>query len=134
MVKARTRTSGSYSPQMQDAIRRRATELFRRSGSVPGHDLENWCRAELEILQEQATHLVRPAVVIRFEGVLYTCEYDPDSAGSYTPGEWKPGEPVPLRIAGDKFYIRRHDGSELETIITKRVTQQVYAARLAGHH
>src|SRR5579863_7588623 len=63
MVKARTKTSGSYSPRMQDAIRRRATELFRRSGSVPGHDLENWCQAELEILQEQATHLVRPAVV-----------------------------------------------------------------------
>jgi hypothetical protein len=134
MVKARTKTSGSYSPQMQDAIRRRATELFERSGSVPGHDLENWCQAELEILKEQATHLVRPAVVIKFEGVLYTCEYDPDAADSYTPGEWKSGEPVPLRIAGDKFYIRRHDGSELETIITKRVTQQVYAARLAAHH
>jgi hypothetical protein len=125
--------SGSYSPQMQDAIRRRATELFQRGGSVPGHDVENWCQAELEILKEEATHLVRPAVVIRFEGVLYTCEYEPDSAG-YTPGEWQPGDPVPLRIAGDKFYLRRHDGSVLETTITKRVTQQVYAARLAAHH
>jgi hypothetical protein len=63
---------------------------------------------------------------------LYTCEYDPDSAGSYTPGEWKTGEPVPLRIAGDKFYIRRHDGSELETTITSRVSQNVYAAGLAS--
>jgi hypothetical protein len=134
MAKAKTKMSGSYSPQMQDAIRRRATELFRRSGSVPGHDVENWCQAELEILKEQATQLLRPAVVIKFEGVLYTCEYDPDAAGSYTPGEWKPGEPVLLRIAGDKFYLRRHDGSELETIITKRVTQQVYTARLAAHH
>ena len=134
MVKAKTKMSGSYSPQMQDAIRRRATELFRRSGSIPGHDLENWCQAELEILQEQATHLVRPAVVIKFEGVLYTCEYESNSAGSYTPGEWKPGDPVPLRIVGDKFYLLRHDGSELATTITKRVTQQVYAARFAAHH
>lgn len=134
MVKARTKMSGSYSPQMQDAIRRRATELFQRSGSVPGYDVENWCQAELEILQEQAAHLIRPAVVIKFQGVLYTCEYEPDSADSYTPGEWKPGEPIPLRIAGDRIFLRRHDGSELETTITKRVTQQVYAARLASRH
>ncbi|MFZ1011471.1 MAG: DUF2934 domain-containing protein [Candidatus Sulfotelmatobacter sp.] len=130
---AKAKMSVSYSPQLQEAIRRRATELFRRSGAVPGHDLENWCQAELEILQEHAAQLVRPAVVIRFEGVLYTCEYESAAVGSYTPGEWKPGESVPLRIAGDKVYLRRHDGSELETIITKRVTQQVYAARLAAH-
>jgi hypothetical protein len=124
--------SVTYSPQMQDAIRRRATELFERSGSVPGHDVENWCQAELEVLKEQATQLLRPAVVIKFEGVLYTCEYEPDSPGTYTPGEWKPGDPVTLRIAGDKFYLRRHNGSELQTTITKRVAQHVYAARVAG--
>jgi hypothetical protein len=132
MVKAKTKMSGSYSPQMQDAIRRRATELFERSGSVPGHDVENWCQAELEILKEQATQLLRPAVVIKFEGVLYTCEYEPDSAGTYTPGEWTPGDPVALHIAGDKVYLRRHNGKQLETTITSRVSQNVYAARLAG--
>jgi hypothetical protein len=126
--------SGNYPPRIQETIRRRATELFQRSGAVPGHDLENWCQAEFEILQEQAAHLIRPAVVIKLQGVLYTCEYEPDSAGSYAPGEWKSGDPVPLRIAGDKFYIRRHDGSELETTVTKRVTKQVYTARLAGRH
>lgn len=121
MVKAKTKMSGSYSPQMQDAIRRRATELFRRSGSIPGHDLENWCQAELEVLKEQATHLVHPAVVIRFEGVLYTGEYEAASAGGYTPGEWKPGEHVPLRLEGNRLYLRRRNGSELETTIIKRV-------------
>jgi hypothetical protein len=134
MVKAKTKLSGNYSPQMQEAIRRRATELFQSHGAVPGHDLENWCQAELEILQEQAAHLVRPAVVIKFAGVLYTCEYESDSAGSYTPGEWKPGEPVALHIAGDKVYLRRHNGKQLETTITSRVSQKVYAARLASRH
>jgi Protein of unknown function (DUF2934) len=48
------RASGNYPPQMQEAIRRRATELYQRNGSIPGHDLENWCRAEAEIIREHA--------------------------------------------------------------------------------
>jgi len=57
------RKSGKYSPQMQEAIRRRATELYQRSGAVEGHDVQNWCQAEAEILRETAAHITHPAVV-----------------------------------------------------------------------
>jgi hypothetical protein len=51
---------------------------------------------------------------------VYTSAYESASAGGYIPGEWKPGEPVPLRLVGDKLYLRRHNGSELETTIIKK--------------
>jgi hypothetical protein len=114
--------SGKSSSQMQEAIRRRARELFERSGALPGHDLENWYQAEREILQEHRAAPLRHAVMIKFEGVFYTCEYESDSAGGYAPGEWKDGQSVPLRRVGDKLYLRRPNGSELETTITKRST------------
>ena len=56
------RTSRNDSPQLQEAIRRRATELFLRSGSVEGHDAGNWYQAEAEVLRESASHAVRRAV------------------------------------------------------------------------
>jgi hypothetical protein len=115
------RMSGNHSPQMQDAIRRRATELYQRSGAVPGHDMENWYQAEAEILRESAIHAVRRAVVVNVQGVVYTGEYESASADGYTPGEWKPGDPVPVRLAGDKLYLRRNNGRELQTTIVKRI-------------
>jgi hypothetical protein len=45
-------TSGNHSPQQQQAIRRRAAELYQLRGQAEGHDLENWCQAEAEILRE----------------------------------------------------------------------------------
>jgi hypothetical protein len=115
------RTSGNYSPQMQEAIRRRATELYRQGGGLEGHDTENWFQAEAEILRESATHLARRAVVVNLEGVVYTGEYDSTAADGYTPGEWKPGDPIPVRLAGDKLYLRRPNGRELQTTIVKRI-------------
>ena len=115
------RTSGNDSPEMQEAIRRRATELYQRGGAVEGHDAENWYQAEAEILRESATHPVRRAVVVNVQGVVYTGEYESTSADGYTPGEWKPGDPVPVRLAGDKLYLRRPNGRELQTTIVKRI-------------
>ena len=115
------RVSGNYSPQMQEAIRRRATELYQQGGAVEGRDYENWYQAEAEILRESAPYLVRRAVVVNVEGVVYTGEYDSTAAEGYTPGEWKPGDPVPVRLAGDKLYLRRPNGHELQTTIVKRI-------------
>ncbi len=115
------RTSGNDSPQLQEAIRRRATELFQRRGSLEGHDAENWYQAEAEILRESASNPVRRAVVVNVRGVVYTGEYDSTSADGYIPGEWKPGDPVPVRLAGDKLYLRRPNGRELQTTIVKRI-------------
>jgi hypothetical protein len=115
------RTSGNYSPQMQEAIRRRATELYQQGGSVEGRDFENWYRAEAEILRESAATAVRRAVVVNLQGVVYTCEYEAAAADGYTPGEWKPGDAVSVRLAGDKLYLRRRNGQELQTTIVKRI-------------
>ncbi len=82
---------------------------------------ENWYQAEAEILRESAPHLVRRAVIVNVQGVVYTGEYDSTTADGYTPGEWKPGDPVPVRLAGDKLYLRRPNGQELQTTIVKRI-------------
>jgi hypothetical protein len=58
------RGSGNYSPQMQEAIRRRATKLYNETGRLEGRDTANWYQAEAEILRESAPHLVRRAVVV----------------------------------------------------------------------
>jgi hypothetical protein len=114
-------SSRNYSPQLIDAIRRRATELYQSSGYVQGRDMDNWCQAEAEILRESGASAVRRAIVINLGGIVYTGEYDSVSAGDYTPGEWKAGDPVPVRLAGDKLYLRRPNGRELQTTIVKRI-------------
>jgi hypothetical protein len=53
--------------------------------------------------------------------VVYTGEYDSTAAEGYAPGEWKPGDPVPVRLSGDKLYLRRPNGQELQTTIVKRI-------------
>ena len=115
------RPPGNRSPQVQEAIRRRATELYLRKGAVEGRDTENWYQAEAEILRESAARLARPAVVVNVEGVVYTGEYQPHSAEGYSPGEWKAGDLVRVRLAGNKLYLRRQNGRELQTTIVKRV-------------
>ncbi|HXM69110.1 MAG TPA: DUF2934 domain-containing protein [Candidatus Acidoferrum sp.] len=114
-------TSANYSRETLEAIRRRATEFYQRSGKLEGHDAENWYLAEAEILRESATHPLRRAVVVTIQGVVYTAEYECGSAEGYTPGEWKPGDPIPVRFDGDKLFLRRPNGRELQTTIIKRI-------------
>jgi hypothetical protein len=111
----------NYSPKLLEAIRRRATELYHLSGELEGRDLQNWCQAEAEVLGESGFEAGRRAVVVNLDGVVYTGEYDPDCADGYTPGEWKAGDPVPVRVAGDQLYLRRPNGRELQTTIVKRI-------------
>jgi len=116
-----TRTYGNDSVRVQETIRRRAAELFQSSGAIEGHDVENWYQAEAEILRESARTAVRRAVVVNIRGIVYTGEYECTSADGYVPGEWKPGDPVPVRLAGDRLYLRRPNGRELQTTIVKRI-------------
>jgi DUF2934 family protein len=110
-----------YTPEVQEAIRRRATELYHRGGEVDGHDVENWCQAEAEIIREFSTPPTRSAVVVNIEGVVYTGEYEAAASGGYTAGEWKAGDPVPVRLDGDKLFLRRRNGRELKTTVVKRI-------------
>lgn len=115
------RSSGNHAPDILEAIRRRATELYERSGAVEGHDTENWYRAEAEIMRETRGLSTRRGVVVNIQGVVYTGEYEAASANGYTAGEWKPGDAVPVRLAGDKLYLRRPNGLELQTTVVKRI-------------
>ena len=112
---------GNNSTEIRELIRRRAAELFLKGGEVLGHDNENWLQAEAEILRESAATPVRRAIVVNVEGVVYTGEYEFSSAEGYLPGEWKPGDPVPIRLAGDKLYLRRPNGRELRTTVVKKI-------------
>ena len=54
-LKAKTSpASKSAAPELyasQDKIRERAFQIFESRGSTPGHDTQDWLRAEFQILE-----------------------------------------------------------------------------------
>ena len=119
---ARTLSDGSAVLDLHEAIRRRAEEIYIRNGKVPGRDLENWAQAEKEIRGEAEPPGRRAAIVIKVNGVDHVGEYRADLSDGYTPGEFSQGEPVEVRIDGDRMFVRRPNGKELETRVIKRVS------------
>jgi hypothetical protein len=108
-------------PEPHEAIRQRASEIYERSGRKAGHDIQNWVQAESEIQREhEARSAPKAAVVVNVEGVRYVGEYTLSSADGYAPGEFASGDPVPVRIDGDRMYVKRPNGRELETQIIER--------------
>ena len=107
------------SSDLHERIRRRAEQIYEQSGKVPGCDAENWAQAELEVRREANLSMPRRAIVIRVDGVQYVGEYDGDSC-DYSPGEFGRGVPVPVRFEGDRMFVRRPNGQELETRIVKK--------------
>ena len=105
---------------LHERIRRRAEQIYFRSGRMPGRDIQNWAQAEKEILEE-STPSRRTAVVVEVDGVQYIGEYAPSSSNSYQPGEITRGATVELRFEGDTMFLRRPNGAELETTIVQRV-------------
>jgi hypothetical protein len=109
-------------PDQHEAIRRRAEEIYIRNGRIPGRDLENWAQAEREILRETTQSPTRrTAIVVSVNGVQYVGEYALESADGYAPGEFSKGVPVPVRFHGDKMFVKRPNGKELETTIVKKI-------------
>jgi len=106
---------------VQGAIRRRAEEIYVQSGRIPGHDMENWTRAEREILESEARQNRRAAIVVKVHGVQYVGEYQPEYADGYIPGEIGAGSSVAVRLQGDKMYVKRSNGKELETRIVRKI-------------
>lgn len=113
--------SGAAESTMHEAIRRRAEEIYIRNGRIPGRDLDNWSQAEQEIRREAAAATPRKAVVVRVDGVEYFGEYHPDDCDGYQPGELGKGKVVPVRFAGNKMFVKRANGKELETTIVKKI-------------
>jgi hypothetical protein len=104
-----------------DLIRRRAEEIYFRSGKIPDRDVQNWAQAEQEILHESALPSTRKtAIIVRVNGNEYVGEYIPESCDGYVPGEFGKGVSVPVRFRGDKMFLKRPNGKILETIIVKR--------------
>lgn len=121
----RVQSDTSLSAGLHQRIRARAEEIYYSSGCVPGRDLENWAQAEKEIREETAFDSARrTAVAIKVNGVLYVGEYARESSGDYAPGEFAKGAPVPVRFEGEKMFVRRPNGRELETTIIRKVAQQ----------
>jgi len=107
---------------LHEAIRRRAEQIYIQGGRIPGHDLENWSQAEQEVMSELANPGGRSnAVIVRVNGVRYVGEYKPESAGGYTPGELGAGTSVPVRFEGEKMFVTRPNGKELETTIVRKI-------------
>jgi hypothetical protein len=104
---------------LHEAIRQRAEEIYFRSGCVPGRDLENWAAAEKEIRQELNCSVRRTAVIVRVNGVEYVGEYRRESADGYEPGEFHEGALVTVRFDGNKMFVKRQNGRELETEIVQ---------------
>lgn len=107
---------------LHEMIRRRAEEIYFRSGSIPGRDSENWSQAEQEILGAVQPPTPRRAIVVKVEGEKYIGEYTAESSDGYVPGEFGPGAKVAVRFAEGKMYVRRTNGKELETDIVKKTT------------
>ena len=114
-------TLHSPDSELHELIRLRAEEIYVRNGRVAGHDLENWAEAEREILQEQQAYSRRNAVVIKVNGVKYVGAYSRASSDGYAPGEFQAGVPVPVRFDGDKMFVKRPNGKELETTIVRKI-------------
>jgi hypothetical protein len=113
--------AGSSDVDLHELTRRRAEEIYIRNGRIPGRDIENWTQAEQEIRAEFEQASRRTAIVVRVSGVQYVGEYSRDDADGYTPGEFTPGVPVPVRLRGDRMFIRRPNGKVLETRIVKQI-------------
>jgi hypothetical protein len=111
----------ALSPDLHEAVRRRAEEIYHRNGEVPGHDQENWAQAQAEIVREFSAATRRTAIVVNVDGLQYVAEYNAAASDGYTPGEFPRGAPIPLRIEGDKMFVIRRNGRELETNIVHRV-------------
>lgn len=103
----------------EDAIRRRAQQMYELRGRIPGHEVEDWLRAEAELRLEsgapESAH-----VIIKLDGVAYTGEYDPANCDGYCPGELAPGARIRIRLIKDKMFIQRPNGKELETTIVNQ--------------
>jgi len=98
----------------------RAEEIYVQSGRIAGRDLENWAQAEREI-RDAAQENRCAAIVVKVNGVQYVGEYTAESADGYVPGEIGAGSPVAVRLQGDKMFVERSNGKELETRIVRRI-------------
>jgi hypothetical protein len=116
--------------ELQAAIRKRAEEIYLRSGRIPERDLDNWTQAEAEIAREYGSATRRTAVVVDVDGVQYVGEYRSESCDGYQPGEFSAGEDISIRFEGDKMLLKRRNGKDLEPPSSTRLVESVCRAQV----
>ena len=109
------------SSELQDAIRKRAEEIYVRNGRIPGRDLDNWTQAEAEIARECGKSMRRTAIIVEVDDVQYVGEYASESCDGYQPDEFGLAQDISIRFDGDKMFLKRPNGKELETTIVHKI-------------
>jgi hypothetical protein len=81
------------------------------------------CLVTLVLKRRRKRSAVRRGLGIKVQEAVYTGEYESSFGDGYLAGEWKPGDPVPVRFAslGDKLYPRRPNGRQRQTTIVKSI-------------
>jgi HSP20 family protein len=101
--------------EMQEAISHRAFELFERGGRIFGHDLENWLRAESELL-----HPVNISIEDTDEGLRVEAEVPGFKAEELEVSV----EPHRLTIAG-KRETEKEEKQKGKTVYSERRAERV---------
>jgi hypothetical protein len=111
--------------EVQQAIVRRARELWEQRGRIDGYATEDWAQAEAEIREQlAASRDASPAFLsVQSQAFVYTCRYDRNCV-AYRPGDFAPGDPIRFRVADGKLYLKLTDSHELETTIIRKIEQR----------
>lgn len=116
--------NGSRNPDLEQAIRRRAQELYQQRGCVDGHQLEDWLQAEAEIRARHSSASDFARIALNIGAFRYVGEYNTALSGDYHRGEFKAGDPIHVRFAGDRLFLRRPNGVELEIRIIEKTANK----------
>ena len=74
----------------------------------------------MEIDPKEIEELSKAAIVVKVKGVDYVGEYNVAASGGYSPGEFASGQAIAVRLEGNKMFVRRPNGQELETRIVSK--------------
>jgi hypothetical protein len=111
--------------EVQQAIVRRARELWEKRGRIDGHANEDWTQAEAEIREQLAASRDASSafLAVKCHAFVYTCRYDRNCV-AYRPGDFAPGDPIRFRVTDGKLFLKLTDSRELETTIIRKIEQR----------
>ena len=105
--------------ELSNSIAHRAFELFNGRGRADGHDLEDWYRAESELLHPVHLDLAESA-----NAFTVHAEVPGFSAKELEVGV----EPHRLTISGKRASSEEHTGTKTKTIYKEQCSTQIYRA------
>jgi len=101
--------------ELYESIARRAFEIFQQDGAQPGHDQDDWLRAEQELLHPMHVSIAESDGVLTVEAEV----------PGFSPEDLRVSlEPMRLTIAGKKTNSRESKGKQ-ETIYQARCSAEI---------